>query len=456
MIKEDISDIAKWSKSEITAICDSCSLEKVMKMKLYSSYGYKDGEYLCKSCKRKKNNLEKWGVENVFQLDEVKEKIKKSNLEKWGVENPSQNNEIKEKIKKSFSKLNKDEVNKKRIKTVREKWGVDNISQLNKTKEKKEKTNFKNFGSHNKKSEIFRKEYFKIANDKNYIKYKTLLCTLCNPINKSQSGKEIKLYNFINSIYDGEITQNHRIENKEIDIYLPELNLGFEFNGVYWHSDLYKEKDFHLSKTKFFKEKGIHIFHIWEDEWDDKSDILKSQIKNLLKLNNKIGARKCKIKEIKDTKMARNFLNNNHIQGCVNSSLKLGLFHNEELVSIMSFDHFEGRNRMPDDNWNLNRFCNKLNINVIGGASKLLNYFIKNYEVKRIISYADISWSKGNLYETLGFKKIKESRYDYKYVIDGKRIHKSNFKKSNTGISESSLDLPKIYDCGKIKYEFKT
>ena len=108
---------------------------------------------------------------------------------------------------------------------------------------------------------------------------------------------------------------------------------------------------------------------------------------------------------------------------------------------------------MNDDEWNLSRFCNKINTNVIGGASKLLNYFIKNYNPTRIISYADKDWSIGNLYEKLGFSLVKEINPDYKYIINGRRVHKSRFRKSYTGVSESKIKMLKIYDCGKLKYE---
>lgn len=80
----------------------------------------------------------------------------------------------------------------------------------------------------------------------------------------------------------------------------------------------------------------------------------------------------------------------------------------------MTFDQFEGRKKMKDVEWNLNRFCNKVGHSVIGGASKLLKYFIKNYETKRIISYADRDWSIGSLYENIEFIKINESGPDYK------------------------------------------
>jgi hypothetical protein len=540
MILSDLEGLGKWSKSLIKVKCDDCSIEKELKYKLYTSYGYSSGDWLCRKCKTKKNNLEKWGVENPFQLEEVKEKIKRTNLEKWGVENPSQNREINKKIKESISKLDKEEINNKRSKTVSIKYGVDNVSKLKEVKSKKIENSYKNWGvdlpiknddikerikktnlekwgkeytfssdlikekikktnlekwnvenpSCNKevidkiKKSLLNTLHNKMKNDNNFLRidnvnnilekncehcksdykisyslfYKrretnTEICTVCNLIDKHQSGKEIKLYNLIKSLYDGEIIQNFKIGKQEIDIYLPGLSLGFELNGIYWHSDKFKSKNFHKEKSEFFLERGIRIIHIWEDDFDSKFNIIKSQIINLLGLSNKIWARKCIVKEVTDTNSIRVFLDNNHIQGYVNSNLKLGLYYNDELVSLMTFDHFEGRKKMNVNEWNLNRFCNKLEYSVVGGASKLLKYFIKNYDVKRIISYADRDWSKGDLYENLGFIKIGESKPDYKYLVNDKRVHKSNFKKSVTGISESKLDLNKVWDCGKIKFE---
>lgn len=241
---------------------------------------------------------------------------------------------------------------------------------------------------------------------------------------------------------------NYR-DKYEIDIFIKELNLGFEFNGLWWHSDNFKDKNYHLDKTIYFNERGIRIIHIWEDEWIHKNNILKSQIKNILKrTDNRIYSRKCYIKEV-DYRTAKLFLNNNHIQGNVNSVLKLGLYHGDILVSIMTFDHFEGRKKMNNNEWNLNRFCNILNHNIIGSASKLLNFFIKNYKPERIISYADRTWSSGDLYEKLEFKRVFESRPDYKYLINGIRVHKSRYKKNESLMNKFN----KVWDCGKIKFE---
>ena len=125
----------------------------------------------------------------------------------------------------------------------------------------------------------------------------------------------------------------------------------------------------------------------------------------------------------------------------------------------MTFDTFEGRKKMKDNNWNLSRFCNKLGYNVVGGASKLLSYFIKEYKASRIVSYADKDWSVGSLYYTLGFTNVGGNGPDYKYIVDNKRVHKSRYKKSKlkTTLTESKtmeeLGINKIYDCGKLKFE---
>ena len=451
--------------------------------------------------KAKKTNLEKYGVDNPMFLEEFKERVKKTNLEKYGVDNPMFLEEFKEKIKQT--NLDRYGVEnpmllegfKEKIKiTNLERYGMEYTLLLEEVKEKTKKTNLEKYGVENpfQSSEIrsrinkiinsdnYRKSKFKIAKDPNYVKYikgnlslfnctqghnfelntdnyyarkfnNIPLCTVCNPISDSISIKEKELYRFIKSIYDGETIQSYR-DKIEIDIYLPELKIGFEFNGLYWHSDKYKDKNFHINKTKYFNEKGIRVTHIWEDDWIYRTEIIKSQIKNQFGLSNKIWARKCRVKEV-DVKECRFFLDENHIQGFANSNIKLGLYYGEELVSLMTFDKFEGRKKLTKDEYNLNRFCNKIDYSVVGGASKLLNHFVNHYNPSRIVSYADRDWSIGGLYEKLGFKKLYEGDIDYKYVVNDKRIHKSNFKKSKTGVSESKLTIPKIWDCGKIKWE---
>lgn len=494
---EEFIPYYKWTRSMESIVkkycCKSCKGKKIKESNLLR-YGVTSVAKLQSSKdKSKKTNLNKYGYEFHSQSDVIKNKIRDTNLKNWGVENPMQSQLIKEKQKKTVFNI----------------YGVDNISKLEEIKDKKRETAFSNFGvdhplkseeiknkikdsnlikwgdEYFTKTEIYRKENYDIASDDfylNYIEngvslfkcdfgiehnfeitkdvyskrklYSVGLCTVFNPVGENRSIKEKDLSNFISNLYSGEIINNYRDGKMEIDIYLPSLNLGFEFNGLYWHSNIYKEKDFHLNKTNFFKEKDIRIIHIWEDDWDNKRNIVESQIKYLLNNCKTIFARKCEVRELNRTKEVSKFLEENHIQGRVGSCLKLGLYYEDELVGLMTFDHYEGRNKMKDDEWNINRFCNKTGFVIIGGASKLFKYFIKNYKVSRVISYADKDWSLGRLYEKLGFQKINESDPDYKYILGGVRVHKSKLKKSKTGISESKLNIPKVWDCGKIKFEF--
>jgi hypothetical protein len=288
--------------------------------------------------------------------------------------------------------------------------------------------------------------------------------------NKSQD--EINIVNYIKEIYKGEIQTNQRNilnENKELDIYLPEKQIAIEYNGVFWHNELNKHDNYHLNKTIECNKKGIHLIHIFEDEWKNtqKQQIWKSMIKNQLGLiDEKIFARKCIIKEI-SKKEGYDFLEKNHIQGKCSSTVMIGLYYKNELVSLMTFGksrHFIGNGKYE---YELLRFCNKININVIGGASKLFKHFLKTYNPSNIVSYADKRWSKGNLYEKLGFIKYNESKPSYYYVINGKRKNRFNFRKSilikkyNCPKDVSEKEFCKeqgwyrIYDCGCLCYKFE-
>ena len=496
-----IEDIMKTSHYMVKVQCDYCNnitstqLRRVINKE----------KYCCSRCKSttKLTNLEKYGVENPFELDIFQEKSKKTNLEKFGTEFPNKNEKVKE----------------KRLKTNLEKYNIENVFQLNKIKEQIKKTNLEKYGVEfslqdesikTKKNQTTLKKYGNeiynkseeskkntiIGQHPNYIKYlnnnislfkcdlnkdhdfeinvdnfhsrlkyKLYLCTTCYPIGVQKSIKEKQLLEYIQTIYNGEIISSYR-DGLEIDIYLPELKIGIEFNGLYWHSNKFKELNYHINKLNFFKEKGIDIKFIYEDDFDNNFDIIKSQISNWIGLSNKIYARKTEVKQIINVDEYRIFLNNNHIQGYVASKLTYGLYYQNQLVSIMCFDKKEGRLNMKEDEWNLNRFCNLLNHQIIGGASKLLNYFIKEYNPSRIISYADKDWSNGNLYFTLGFNILSESKPDYKYIVDGVRKSKQHFTKAklaklghDISLTESqimnNLGINKIYDCGKMKFEKK-
>lgn len=287
-----------------------------------------------------------------------------------------------------------------------------------------------------------------------------------------KSGIERELFNFIKEIYDGEIIENDRkiLNGYEIDVLLPEINIGFEMNGLHWHTEqMGCDEKYHLMKTEIALSKGIRLVHIFEDEWLYKKDICKSRIRNIINLiTNKIYARKCIIKEISYID-AHNFIETNHIQGDAMSKYRFGLFYNNELVSVMTFSkkrvNLKSKNKTDDNSYELLRFCNKLNCNVIGGASKLMKYFIKKYNPTTIISYADRRWSNGDLYDKLGFTFEHYSKPSYFYITNGKkRENRFNYRKDiliskyNCPIEMTeksfceSMGWFRIYDCGTLKY----
>jgi hypothetical protein len=427
--------------------------------------------------KRIKNTIqEKYGVDFYPQHNEFIKKQKQTKLVKYGDENYS--NILKQKHTKLVKYGNENYVNVEKYKdTCLIRYGDTNYSKTNNYKNKiiqnyislYPNVNFINIKKDtitidcpicNKESELTKQLLYE-RNKREYI-----ICTNCNPVGHSSiSGYQNEIVEFIKTL-NVDILQTQKIPNKrtEIDIVLPNYNLGIEFNGLYCHNELFKTKNYHLQKTNDAKLNNINLIHIFEDEWIYKKDIVKSILKNKLnKIESKIYARKCVIKEISQQE-SKNFLNDNHIQGNVNSKVRLGLFYNDNLVSVMTFS--KGRVIMggKKNEWELNRFSNKLNTNVVGGASKLLNYFIRQYQPIKLISYSDIRLFDGGMYEKLGFTKISQSKPNYWYIINDTRKHRFNYRKSilvkegyDKNMTEQKImfdrKIYRIYDCGNIRWE---
>ena len=294
----------------------------------------------------------------------------------------------------------------------------------------------------------------------------------CQRCSNRLSKNENEIYEFIINIIGKEnvIKSETSIlsKHKEIDIFIPSLKLGIEYNGCRWHSEQFgKGKFYHLNKTNECAKQGISLIHIFEDEYNDKKEIVLSKLRHLLhcQILTKICGRKCNVSEI-TYEESKKFLNENHIQGSQKATIYLGAKYADELVGVMTFI------KTHNNEWELNRFAssNKYICQGIGG--KLFSYFIKNYNPIIIKSFADRRWttnSHDNIYIKLGFKLKEILKPDYKYVIDGnyKRIHKFNFRKQllhkkygfDLSMTENEmsekLKAYKIWDCGLYKYVWK-
>jgi len=286
----------------------------------------------------------------------------------------------------------------------------------------------------------------------------------CYKCGNNLSKNEINILEYIKGLGFNPIHKDRGLlKNKEIDILIPELKIAIEYNGLYWHSEEYLDLEYHLTKTELCESLGYRLIHIFEDEWLFKQEIVKSRLNNVLGVSKKIPARKCIIKYV-DNKTKKEFLEKNHIQGSSKSKVDIGLFFGDELVSIMTFGK---RPVLNKHEWELIRFCNKLNVSIVGGASKLFKFFIKNHKPNEIVSYADRRWSEGNLYKKLDFSHIHNTKPNYFYVINKKRENRFKYQKHklvkdgyDENMSEHEIMLSRgiyrVYDSGNMKFIYKS
>ena len=416
-------------------------------------------------------------------------KAQQTCLERYGVKNPSQSKEVQKKKEETCLKnygVKSGFQTETRYQTMMEKYGVDNPSLVPELQEKKKETWRTNFLKkhqihigftengdwickcpHHYCNKCDEKQFIipqQVFNDRR--RNQSEICTKLLPI--GHFNQNTTLEQFVRNIldeYNIEYQTNVRdiIFPKEIDIYIPSKKIAIECNGIYWHS--LKESSYHINKFIHCDNQNIQLLTIWEDWIRTKPDIVKSLIKSKLGLiSNKIYTRKCKIQEV-SSKDCTKFLNDNHIQGSSSSSIKLGLYYENELVSIMTFSKSRTGIGKKEEGYELVRFCNKINTNVIGGASKLLSYFIRSYNPSKIVSYSSNDISNGNLYQVLGFQKEGISNaYWYVNQQTFERFHRFNFRKAklkemgfdtiHKTESQIMSELPywKIYDSGTIRW----
>ena len=291
-------------------------------------------------------------------------------------------------------------------------------------------------------------------------------CPICG---HHMSLAENELYDSITKIIgDKNIIKNDRkvLEGKEIDLLVPSIKLGIEYNGLKWHSEEFnKDKNYHLHKTELAESKGYHLIHIFEDEWLEHKELVLNKIKHFLGCDSDksvIGARKSSVKMISKT-LSEEFLNTYHLQGFVASTAYYGAFYGDILVGVMSFK------QEKQGMWNLTRFATNTDYRLPGLANKIFKQFIKDNNPIEVKTFLDRRWShcSENLYDKMGFKLEETLLPDYRYVIKNQRLHKFGFRKQ---ILHKKYGLPltmteremteqlgfyRIWDCGLYKYVWK-
>jgi hypothetical protein len=409
--------------------------------------------------------------------------IKKIKLERYGNENYNNTELFKSSIKKKIENDN-NEIKAKREKTKLEKYGNKNFLNIEKAQQTKKINLIKSVNSEIKDFNVTVSDIMEFGSYEIYcekckktstvlnsrfnirIRNNTDPCIVCNNITSGTSSDEKEIADFIESL-GLEIIRNDRkiLQGTEIDVYIPSMKIGIEFNGLYWHSEIRTPANYHSEKKEKAASLGINLIHIWEDDWELKNNIVKSRLLNLLKKSPiKIYARKCEIGMV-DYKKTTDFINANHIQGNCPHSHSVGLYFDKELVSVCTF----GSRKISGSSGNeLLRYCNKLNHNIPGAFSRMLKFYIQNINPESIITFADKSWTgnSDNVYSMNGFKLVSETKPNYWYIVNKKRKHRYNYRKSelikdgfDSSLTEKQIMLDRgilrIYDCGQYKYILK-
>lgn len=460
---------------------------KQTKLKRYGNENYTNVE------KRKKTNLDRYDAECSFSNPNVRKKAKLTCLEKYGDENFNNREKAKLTTKERFGVDNvfKDAeyIKNKKIEhsgsleksyskgrkkasiTFQEKYGVNwytqsdeyknRIRELNEDKllkygvltrgQEKLSDKFKPLLYDREKSiDFLSKKLYTIYELTNEFEcsYKAILNWVYrNDLRKYISYNTGSHYELDIKSYFSYIPFEQKLkilDGKEIDLYDKVHNIGIEFNGNYWHSNLNKEKTYHENKSKIAESMNIKLIHIYEYEWcDDRMNPIIKSIVNIASGNAKykIYARNCTIKVLTN-KDVKNFLDNNHLSGNRNAQIIYGLYYNDELVQVMSFS----KHKKYD--YEIIRECSKLNTVVIGGTSKLFKKFITDYTPDTVFSYCDFNKFNGKGYEKLGMKFIGYSGPDMKWLINGK-VYNRNPRKNN---ELKELAEAKIYGAGSKKY----
>lgn len=396
----------------------------------------------------KERMLKTHGVENIGQLDEFIQKMKATNVKRYGSISYLNSKKYRKYKNKKFYKIltNSDRLQNKIIPKFNQSE-YDGVDKLYKWQCTKCKTIFEDSIDHGK---IPR-------------------CLKCYPL-YSQSRAEKEVCDFCREYYPNLIENDKKILNGlELDVYIPECNLAIEFNGLYWHSELHgnKNKDYHINKSKICKEKNIDLIHVFEDEWMNKSNIVKSILKNKMnKIDNEIDSVNCSVKKVNDED-AKLFLNSNHLQGYY-KAIHYGLYYKKELIFLLSFSKYH---RNEKKSFEIVRYCNKNNYVVKDGLKKVLNKFIKEYKPTYIITHSDNRYGKGSGYMKVDFEfnGITNPNYFYLNKRYDKRLLKNGYQKNklnnilenyDDNLSEwdnmKNNNFDRIWDCGASIYIWVT
>lgn len=390
--------------------------------------------------KRKQTCRQKYGVEDPNQLDSVKKKIKTTTKARYGDDCALNNPCVREKFKATcvekygvphFSMAKA--VKEKKARTALINYGTETPLQSSKIRERIRETCRQKYGGDSSRTGHISSRARQILDDPIRLR-KHILDSASIPacakslgvtprtihlwinrhglnrdelISRFQSAGETDVYNFIKSIYDGEILRNRRdvLGGLEVDIWMPGLGIAIEYHGNYWHNEAMRGRGDAVNRFETACRHGVHLIQIFEWQWQDPDvqNKLKTYIRDIALGKKRFIAKSDFIVRKIDKTERSQFFQKFHIQGDCGASIQYGAYVNEEVVAVMSF----GRGRFRrEKTWELLRFATASGTRLEFGASKLFSAFKKEICPKQVISYSNNALFTGGMYQNLGFERI--------------------------------------------------
>lgn len=396
--------------------------------------------------KTKITNLDRYGSEYVGGSKTIQDKIKKTTKERWGVKNVF---ELTNFNKFDFESYQSQRAIQKKENNIISKTTTI-ITRNNKFKEKHKDINFIN--------SIGDIVSFKCGCEKNKIcemskatfmfRYKNNIptCNHCNPVDWTFSYAEQQIFEFIQTVTKDEILTKNRkiIKPKELDIYIPSKKLAIEYDGLYWHSDIHNLSTDHIDKTFACEKQNIRLIHIFEDEWLDKSDIVKSILSHIFNSPNQqiVRIKNCEIKMI-DNETTKNFFLLNSLDYLIitvdNQYYNFGIYYNNELIGIVTF-------KTKDQRGYELYFATKNNCKV-----DIMPVIQKFSNINNVITTSVDRRYPTRSFILNNFDLIESTEPDFYYVDK----HNTPIAKRHKSEVTLPTTMPKIYDCGRRIYQLK-
>lgn len=446
--------------------------------------------------KRKNTNLEKFGVENCYQSEEIKAKIKNNCLKQYGVEYHTQRKDIKRKIDESTinsqgaKRILQTSKGQEHFKNVcKEKYGVENPYQSKEKKKKIKQTCLEKYGNEipcrtetiknkMKKNSLHNwgKEYpsqsqeikDKIINT-NMEKYGVPWSCMREECKMAQGGGSNINNHFADLLAKYNITFKREFSLEYFSFDFKIGNILIEIDPSYTHNSTIgpyfnkhytkpKDKNYHLNKSMLAEKYGFRCIHIFD--WDDINKII-----NLLLPKEIIYARKCEIKEVSKQETNK-FLNSYHLQNtCNGQKYCYGLYYNDKLIELMTF----GKPRYNKNyEWELLRLTSHKDYKIVGGTERLFKHFLRYVNPSNIISYCDNAKFLGDVYKRLGMTLASITKPNKiwskgKIKITDNLLRQQGFDRlfgTSYGKGTSNRELiinegfVEVYDCGQKVFEW--